>query len=202
MTTEIQQNRYDQLLRRVGGLIGPGSKVSEVLSELFPVLDVENIPGELLRLGGIRLGMGAQVMPAVSAEIGKIQLFNPADSGLLVTLTTIICTVSTADQEIRFAVVNSALTTNVGNTPFRDTRDGVALSTVAQVRSLSSAAGIGRHFAFFALKNVPQQFNDSNGIVVLAPGTGLTIATGATDRQLTVGFMWRERVAERSELNL
>ncbi len=48
MGQELQQNRYDQLIRRVGGIIGPGSKVVEALGELFPVIDVENVPGELL----------------------------------------------------------------------------------------------------------------------------------------------------------
>jgi len=64
--TELQQNRYDQLLRRVGDLKGPGSKVNDVLQELFPTIDVENVPGELLFLMGTHIGLGVLPSPAVS----------------------------------------------------------------------------------------------------------------------------------------
>lgn len=200
--TELQQNRYDRLLRRVGGMIGPGSMVNDVLTELFPMFDVENMPGELLRLSGTRLGMGTDTFNATVAEIPKIQLFNPVDSGLLVTLTTLVITQGVAAELVRFAFTSSALTNNIGNTPFRDTRDGIGLSTVAQVRSLSSAAGVASHFSYRSLADTAVQFHDNNGVCVLGPGTGITIATQNTNRSLTVAFMWRERVVESSELNL
>ena len=38
--SQLQQSRYDQLLRRVGDLKGPGSKVNDVLHELFPMFDL------------------------------------------------------------------------------------------------------------------------------------------------------------------
>lgn len=197
----INQNRWDQLVRRVAAIVGPGSKVNNTIGDLFPMLDVENMPGELLRLSNTRLGMGTATLSNVAAETPKIQLFNPAGSRLLVTLTTMVITQSFTGGISEFFLTAVPLTTNVGNTPFRDTRDGVAVSTVAQVRLLSDAAGIPAHFQYASLANTPTTFNDSNGIVVLAPGTGITIATNVANRTLTVAFMWRERVAEESELN-
>jgi len=197
----INQNRWDQLVRRVAAIVGPGSKVNNTIGDLFPMLDVENMPGELLRLANTRLGMGTATLAAVAAEIPKIQLFNPADSRLLVTLTTVVITQSVNGEPVRFFFSTAGLADNIGNTPFRDTRDGVAISTVAQVRSDSSASGIAAHFSFVSSANNPTQFHDSNGVCVLAPGTGISIATASVNRTLTVGFMWRERVAEESELN-
>ena len=85
--TELQQNRYDRLLRRVGGLIGAKSMVNDALGELFPMLEVENVPGELLALLGTQLGWcSASLGPSVG-NFNHHQLFNPADSGVVITVT-------------------------------------------------------------------------------------------------------------------
>jgi len=202
VSQDLQTARYDQLLRRVGALIGPGSKVTEVLGELFPMMDVENVPGELLRLMGTRIGMGGTTLAAVAAQIGKIQLFNPVGSGLLTTCTTIVSGTDGSGDITEYFLTATPLLTNVGNTPQRDTRDGVAVSTVTQVRSDTAAGGIPAHFNFVSVGNTPTTIQDPNGVVVLSPGTGITVAANTANRVLTVGFLWRERVAEPSELNL
>ena len=70
---EVQQNRWDQLIRRVSGSIGPGSRVSETLSELLPVMDVERVPGELLRLMGTDVAMASETMMEKGPGIGLYQ---------------------------------------------------------------------------------------------------------------------------------
>ena len=196
---EIQQTRYDRLIRRVTGAIGPGSKVAEVITELFPMIDVERVPGELLILGGTRLGFGGIQVISPVAEAPKIQLFNPTDSGLLVTVTTIISTVS-VNASITFGVTTTLLPSGPGIEGKRDTREGTLKRPTATIRTLSDASAGPNFFPNQVLARDPLTFNDENGLFILAPGTGVTVSTTSTDMALTVGFFWRERTAEFSEL--
>lgn len=199
MPFEVQQTRWDRIIRRVSGSIGPGSRVGETLSELFPVLDVERVPAELLILGGWRTGMGAQQLVATAAETSKIQLFNPVDSGHLVVLTRVDFA-TTSTQTVETTITNIALADLVGGNIFRDTRAGLFLSGVAQIRSESTAAGLAPTWIARSLANVNNTISDENGVAVLAPGTGFSIAPNVTNQFILAAFFWRERPAEESEL--
>ena len=204
MPSELQQNRYDQMIRRVGGIVGPGSKVSEALTELFPTIDVERVPGELLLLGGTMLGFGGSLITAAVAQFPEFQLFNPAKSGKLVTLTTVKVS-SSATQVIRMNVENVALGGGIGTEKFRDLRLGVGAPTgqpTANVRTASSVALPGNFASFRISVGAGETLSDDNGLFVLAPGTGVNF--GGTGANSTLEFLlfWRERVAEQSELNL
>ena len=74
--TEIQQGRYDALVRRVADLKGPGSKVNDMLEELFPVFDVEKLPSELYRLANIDLCFGGAGIAGVAAQSAALTLGN------------------------------------------------------------------------------------------------------------------------------
>jgi len=199
MTSELQQTRYDQLVRRVGAIIGPGSKVSEALSELFPTLEVENLPAELQMLAGWRMAMGGTEVPATAAEVSKVQLFNPVGSGQLVVITRINATTGgTAD--VRMAFTETELADETTNDRFRDTRLGVATIPTASVRSESSAAGVAAQWSQRVAGNAVVLIEDTRGVAVLAPGQGLTIGPDITNNVNTASFLWRERVAEESEL--
>ncbi len=197
---DLQQARYDQLIRRVGGLYGGGSKVVEVLPELFPTIDLENIPAELLWLAGIRIGVGTATVLPIVGEIAKVQLFNPAGSLKLVTVTSLGMSMN-ANDELRWGVFSNPLATNVGNVVYRDTRTGIAVVPTTQVRSDSAPGGITAEWQTRVLAETQVLLSDRNGIAVLAPGTGLTAATTSTNRRLVVNFLWRERQALESELN-
>lgn len=200
MTQELQQNRYDQLLRRVGGMTGPGAKVAEVIPEVFPVIDLENLPAELYLLSGTRLAFGGVQQIGLAGESARIQLFNPADSGQIVTLTTANLNLSITGG-IRFVVTPNVEPTNDLGIRFRDTRLGVLTRPTAEVRSSSNAAVLAGTGEFRIQANVPLYLTDPNGIVVLAPGTGITFNTVVVATTFTGTFFWRERVAEQSELN-
>ena len=200
MPSEIQQNRYDQTIRRVAGLVGPGSKVAEALTELFPVIDVERVPMELLALGGVRTGSAAVRLAGVAAQIPKIQLFNLEGSGNIVTVTSVFISVET-DALIEFNTTAAQLSTLVGGEEQRDTRFGVAAPTATVLLQESSAGGIPTSWGIELLANTPFVLQDPNGVVVLAPGTGITFDTAETNRTLLVTFFYRERVAEAAELN-
>lgn len=195
--TELQQNRYDQLLRRVGDLKGAGSKVSDVLQELFPTIDVENVPGELLLLMGTRIGWAGTAKSPTAGKRAGIQLFNPVDSGQLITVSTMwLSCVSVGDFSFGGATI--ALATNTGIPRGRDLRLGSGPSGVAQLRTSPDAVALtGGNVRLNG--SVTFALTDINSFCVLAPGTGLTVV-GDVDQNIRANFMYRERVAEPSEL--
>lgn len=201
MSDEIQQNRYDQIIRRVAGIIGPGSKVSEVITELFPMIDVEDLPAELLRLGGTRLCFGGGVISPVVAQAATAQLFNPADSGALVTITRVDCTASITSS-IRWGVIIVVRGAGIGTETFRDTRDPITSRPIAQVRQETAVAlATGTNQATQPGNNVFTLL-DPNAICVLAPGTGFEIGLTGLNINMLYSFVWRERPALGSELNV
>ena len=198
--TELQQNRYDRLLRRVGGLIGAKSMVNDALGELFPVIEVENVPGELLALMATQLGWCSSTLAAVAAVRNHHQLFNPADSNVLIVVTTVTFS-STGNNtfDFRFSNFIGALATLAGNERRRDTRFGTLASMVAQQRTAQDTVSGGLDQTFESLGIGSTIITDANGLAVLFPGTGLTVTCQALNAGSTVGFMWRERVFEPSE---
>ena len=196
----INQNRWDQLVRRVAGLIGPGSKVNNTIGDLFPMLDVENLPGELYLLGGTRLGFGSATQLGSAGEVPRVQLFNPVDSGLMVTLTSAIVSMNVTTSVVRLVLTTTAESTNSLNQRVRDTRLGTATRTTAEVRAASEAAVLAADLEFVTTVNAYTPLIDPNGLAVLAPGTGITFTTTNVASTLRVGFFWRERAAEAAEL--
>jgi len=197
--TELQTNRYDQLLRRVGDLKGPGSKVNDVLQELFPTIDVENVPGELLLLMGTRIGWAATSKSPTAGKKAGIQLFNPAGSGHLITISTSIIS-QNQNANVTWGLVIVALATNTGIPRLRDTRPGTNARGVSQLRTSADAVSLSAGVMRLG-SNQPIRIEDVNSVTVLAPGSGLSVI-GETDVVLTVTFFYRERIAEPSELNL
>lgn len=197
---ELQQNRYDQILRRVAGLIGTGSKVSEVLTELFPVLDVERVPGELLVLGGTRLCWGGTNATGAAGQNIRIQLFNPVDSGTLITVSSVHIGTGAA-QFIRAGITNVALTTGIATQLFRDIRAGPTSRPTGEIRTQSSVAAAPATVLLRFVLNDQMVLNDENSVAVLAPGFGMEVGSNNAATEVNATFFWRERAAEQSELN-
>ena len=195
----INQNRWDQLVRRVAGLIGPGSKVNNTIGDLFPMLDVENLPGELYLLSGTRLGFGGAAQVGSAGESARVQLFNPADSGMLVTITGVMAALSSGTGEVAWVLRNVAESTNTFAT-VRDTRLGIITRTTALVLAASDPVVLSGDGRIRLLVNTPLLLNDPNGVAVLAPGTGLTVFLPTVAQVLFCNFWWRERAAEQAEL--
>jgi len=198
MTYEVQQTRWDRIIRRVSGSIGPGSRVSETLSELFPVLDVERVPAELLLLGGTQVCMGQVQQSATVGEFSLAMLLNPVGSGNLITVTRVVVSTSSTQQ------CNAGITQNVfptaGTQTIRDGRRGPAGVPVGQVLSATSMAIGVNFFRFFSPNNQNAILEDPNDVAVLSPGSAFALGTLGTNADLRVGFFWRERPGEESEL--
>ncbi len=202
MTTELQQNRYDVLLRRVGDLKGPGSKVAEVLAELFPTFDVETRLAELAILSGVNICTGgAQLADAGVGLANRLQVFNPANSGILCTITRVTFAATTSGDIIRMATANTAVGVGLGLQRFMDTRRPFTGLPVCFIAQQQDAALTDADVIYVALQSETNTLDDPNGLAVLAPGFGFTVGNSALDIGLTAQFWWRERPAEPSEVN-
>jgi len=196
---QLQTARYDGLVRRVGGLLGGGSKVTESLSELFPMMDVENLPAELLWLAGWRTAFTTKVIAATVGETSRAALFNPEGSGLIVVLTDVWMS-----GNIGTGVAYSTSTVNLTDDSLsgapRDTRAGVPGDTGAKVsqQQTGNTPQLGR---IIIMDRPSTQHFSQNDIAVLAPGTGFEYGTISDNVPLNITFFWRERQALSSELN-
>lgn len=199
MPNQLQTARYDGLVRRVGGLLGGGSKVTESLSELFPMMDVENLPPELLLLAGWRTAFTTKTVPATVGETSRLGIFNPAGSGLIVVVTDVFLDASVA-LSIGYTTTTTALTDDSFSGVPRDTRDGVVVNTGAKVaQQVTGNTVIRGRIILRAL--IQYHHHAKNGLAVLGPGTGWEYGTDADNRALNGTIFWRERPALSSELN-
>ena len=198
--TELQQNRYDRLIRRIGGLIGPGSMVNDALTELFPMIDVESLNAELAFLADWRLAFGSTLQSASAGDNSLSQIFNPADSGMIVVVERVDILTNT-DQNIEYGLSAIPLTNFTANLAMRDTRPGILELPVTQLRDVQQVGSIATFGLLFALDLGTFTIEDKKGLFVLAPGTGVTFSTTTVNTSFNVTYMWRERVAENSELN-
>lgn len=201
MTSEIQQNRYDRLIRRVAGIIGPGSKVAEVITELFPMIDVERVPGELLLLGGTGIAHGGGIIVCAVGEGCTAQLFNPVDSGNLVTISR-VSVAFRALATVRWGTTENVRGTHIFTQIFRDMRQKLPTLPVAQVRQVAEVALASGTNSSSVIADTPFLLQDENSVAVLAPGTGFEIGSFTGINTMFYSFYWRERPAEPSELSL
>lgn len=198
--TEIQQNRYDQLIRRVNNIVAPGSMVGDALNELFPTIDVERVPGELLFLMGTDICVGSSELLGDAGEVPNIQLFNPAGSGKLITITSIIVSTN-ATGRVRMATTIIPASSGIATQVFRDRRHGITQRPVGEIRQQSQIALVDANIFVAVIVNESYTMSDENGIAVLSPGSGFEAAPIITASILRITYFWRERVAEPAELN-
>jgi len=198
--TEIQQGRYDALLRRVADLKGPGSKVNDVLEELFPTFDVENLPAELYILAQTDLCMGGSFVAAASSEAGRGQIFNPAGSGKVITVTQAGYSIGVGTT-VRWGRRDVQHTTHFQTQIFRDVRHPLGNLPTGQIRGQTSVALANANGQSRMLANTPFTLKDPNDITVLTEGTGFEIGGTELNTSISFYFYWRERVAEPSEIN-
>lgn len=199
MTNEIQQTRYDRLLRRVAGIIGPGSKVSEVLTELFPTIDVENVPSELLILAGTRTAFGGGTITSAAGEAPKAGLFNPAGSNTIITITDVWFSANLT-QTVRWGINVNELSTQIATELFTDTRNPLAQRPVGRVSQESAVALSNATGQTKLLGNVSFHLEGKNDLLIIRPGVGFTIGINGLNTAIFYTFYWRERPMETSEV--
>jgi len=196
---DLQTARYDRLVRRVGGIIGPGSKVTEALSELFPMLDLENLPHELLALSNTQTVFSTLIVQPVAAEFSQAQLFNPGGSSTIVIPSSVW--IAGSSGGVAWELTETQISPGGFSGQFRDTRSGFGLESAGKVSADTNAVLIGQRGRLNVLGTESFHLWDDNGIAVLAPGTGIIFSQATVNTSLIVTFFWREREALQSELN-
>ena len=202
MTFEVQQTRWDRMIRRVSGSIGPGSRVSETLSELFPVFDVEQAPAELLILGGTHLASGRSIEIGVASNFQRSQIRNPGQSGSIITVLQVSVFSSLAQGIGMGITLNTFANLNTANTSFLDGRLIGAAVPVGQVRD---DIGLVADVDFYEIRTDATRsidYKPPKAVAVLSPGTAFSVTTTVVNTLLLCSFLWMERPAEESELNL
>lgn len=195
----VQTARFDNLIRRLFSIKGGGSLLAETLADAFPVIQLEGGPIELLKLSGWTLGMVGNLGTSPVGQTIGWQLFNPVGSGKIAVPTTAFWNVG-AQNTVFLGVTDVALgTAAVGRQ--RDTREGVLAQTVCQFRHGFDPVPPVNAIRFRPVANQDIETSDSDGLAVLAPGTGLTFVTVQTNSTFRAGFLFRERIAEPSELS-
>jgi len=199
VTNEIQQTRYDRLLRRVAGIIGPGSKVSEVLTELFPTIDVENVPSELLILAGTKTAFGGGTITGAAGEAPKAGLFNPLGSNTIITLTDVWHISQSNNNIVRWGINTNELNP-ISTQVFTDTRNPIAQLPVGRVGTASAVALANATGQMQLDSETIFHLEGKNDVAILRPGIGFEIGQTIVASTMKFTFYWRERPMETSEL--
>lgn len=197
MTTPLQITRYDRLVRRAMNLVGEGAIVTGVLPDVFPIIDLEQLPPELRAIGGWRLGFAGQSFTAAAAEFPTLIVANPTDSGILTVVTTAIVSSTVADR-INWRVISTVGTGALVN-QFRprDTRSAANLTT--QLRQVSGVAPVplGSTSRLGAADPLHILNGDS---FVLFPQSQFEVGGLTAQGTILVAFAVMERQFEQSEL--
>jgi len=164
------------------------------------MFDVENVPAELLLLSGARLCAANLFLAAGGPTFFSTGLLrNNAGSGTIARLIEI--SVTAVQQNLVLGpTLNSAATT--GTRAFVDGRvfgEGTTLITMGSNNNLV----IG---SFFYAVNTGADgtviYRPPVAISVISPGTAFSVGCAAVDTALNLSFLWIERQAQPSELNL
>jgi len=199
---EVQQTRWDRIIRRVSGSVGTRSHVSETLSELFPVIDVERVPAELLALGGTKLASGRSLEAGVASNFQRSQIRNPGGSTNIITVLQITAFSSVAQGLGLGITLNSNANLNPANTAYLD---GRLLASSVPVGEVRDGIGLVADVDFFQIRSSATQsidYRPPRAAAVLSPGTSFSVTTTVANTLLLCSFLWIERPAEPSELSL
>lgn len=163
------------------------------------MLDVENVPAELLLLSGTRLCSGTASLGAAVGFFGQMFLRNPVDSGVIARLIMIECVISA--QTVFFGpTLNSSAA--LGGEAFVDTRvfgQGTTLKLQGNNNFLSAASTFWQQRS---LIDLTLSYRPPVAISVIAPGTAFSLGPALVNQSITASWMWVERSAQPSELNL
>jgi len=141
---------------------------------------------------------GSVTATLVPAQFGHVQLFNPVDSGKIITPTrvTISAGAAIAGDLCRVVIFDTPLATLVGaiGSAFVDRR--AVGRPVAELRFESAVATFGTNFVLNRriTANETQEFPLS-GDWTLEEGNGILVSLSRVGIQVTGSFQWGERAA-------
>jgi len=194
--SQIQNPRATNLAVSGFGLVGrPSLLFDEIIVGVALLADFTDpfSSGAVER----RIAGGAAFIGATAAETSSVQLFNPPGSNAIVVVRDVYITSGTASTAMRLRTQNTAAATLSTASGFRDTR--IAGNPVAELRTDSTvgAPGVSPAWVIQSTDTGGQLFIPGVDII-LAPGFGVVIDSGAANMSVTGGYLWEERTATPS----
>ena len=199
---EILQGRYNLILSKLLGMKA-GAPAPTLATDLVAGFTLEDDAPEWYALSGGRLCMGQGALAAGGAgNRSQIQLRNAGSSGMIVRLEAILCASTAAVFGFPVRRFNGTLTGTSAVVGLRDTRvqQTPAASVLTQNNAAAQGTTQGVIFPSFGIAGL----YSGTWIwpIVLGPATGIMVDPGADNQDLQAVFIWRERAAEPSELQL
>ena len=203
MTSPLQINRYDRLIRRLTGIVGEGAIATGVLPDIFPVINVEGLETDGWALAGWKPAMGGAVISGAAGERPHIQIANPAGSGVITVVETAIFATNSTST-ILFNIHDALLATITVASRWRDRRFATLSRPVTQVRqeNLVGTPIVSPILAADLLTRVSILWEPPKGTFVLVPGTAFAFTSLTPQTQMSITFFWRERPIEPAESNI
>lgn len=194
----LQTGRLENLIRRWGSIKGGGSILSETLGDVFPVLDLENLPPELRFPAGISMISGGASVTGAVGKLGALGITNRPDSGMILTITKI--NVKTAAiQAISFGL--RSFTSPVINARNMDSREAQNFNGSVAMFATTDGTGSLGNFVLDTQAGIDREVTIPHGICVLAPNSAFQVTASITNTLLRVMFFGYVRLAEPSELS-
>lgn len=195
----LQTGRLENLIRRWGSIKGGGSVLSETLGDVFPILDLENLPPELLLTAGISMIAGTGTVTGGVGQLGAVQLVNPTGTNAILTLTKFH--VKTAAVQGIACGLTTDLLSPLINSRNMDSRSAVTFNAAARIAVSANAAGSLGDFVVDTEATIDREVTIPHGIAVITPGNAFRLTASATNTLLRVSFFGYVRQAEPSELS-
>jgi len=184
------------------GLVGEGALVTTVLSDVFPMIDVESPRKELAKLAGLTIAVGGENLAPGAANRATMGFTNPADSGIVAVITRLTYQ-SSAVQSVAAGWIGfpNTIVENAVNR-VADSRQAPNYPNESPVCFVGSSNTDPLNAAWWSLVEPANGFfhrHSEDGIAVLGPGTTWGIRGTTNNITLRCTFEWRERPAEPSE---
>lgn len=196
--------RYSSIWRRITGSKGRDPRTP------LPVVVLENDRPEYYLSGEARPWAGAASLTAGVGNNARIQVFNPANSGVISVVTSLRASFEAvaASFVLNGIIGDTALTTNTTGINIADTRSGVISGissqrlVTTQLRTADTAPG-GVTSSIYSFR-IPVGFLDIplevlTRPLVLGPGSGIFVSHGTTNALLSLTAEGYERALESGE---
>jgi len=198
----IQDELLNRLVRKRLNTV-PG--FSSLTPELMPVFVVEGPEPDHAFEKGIALHSGLALGSALAGNLTNIVLWNPTNSGLLVTVRNFSLRAGTASEIVGGIVALATDRTNLTRTGTRDSRnrvDGIAVTTtrarVSWDNTVAALVSTTVNGTFYQNNGTTQTFHEIP--FVLSPGFALAFTCQTANAAMQLCVQWTERPFNPSEL--
>jgi hypothetical protein len=195
-----QNPHWTRALQLAGGHKGRSPIGSELSHEIQPVVVVEDLSASLDPTNSPRQAMGTGGVTS-TANIPKVQLFNPAGSSVAGDVFGAWISLSAAPVDIIFLFANVVLPTSIGASGQLINRTipipGVGVSSApsaCQFFTDTGGAALGTIFNRIFVSLTTVNWIPFPRPVTIGPGGGITVAGNANSTlSLQVSMAWQER---------